>query len=100
MTQITITGLRELRRSGLSYREISERTGISVFKVRQATHDCIVLGDPIVAELAASGLTDVEVATRAGINPRTLAGWRKGRKPTPFLVECVREALTKNTPGY
>ena len=100
MTQDTMSGLRELRRSGLSYREISDRTGVSVFRVRQATHDCTVASDPIVAELVASGLTDIEVATRAGINPRTLSGWRQGRKPTPFLVECVREALTKNTPGY
>lgn len=42
-----------------------------------------------------SGVSDPELAARVGIDPRTIRNWRAGRHVgQPFLLECVREALT------
>lgn len=54
----------------------------------------------LIDQISLSGLTDKAVAELAGINRKTIQGWREGRKPTPFFMECVREVLKKNTPGY
>ncbi len=42
-----------------------------------------------------SSLTDAEITERVGMARTNLNGWRSGRHVgTPFLLECVREALT------
>lgn len=51
----------------------------------------------VVEAIAGSKLYDVEIADRAGITLNTLRAWRNGTHTgRKFLLECVREALTRS----
>lgn len=51
----------------------------------------------VVEAIAGSKLYDVEIADRAGITLNTLRAWRSGtHKGQSFLLECVREAITRS----
>lgn len=55
----------------------------------------------VVALMVASGKDLLEISAGSGVSERTLGNWRGGRhKGQTFLLQCVREYLTKNTPGY
>jgi len=102
--------LKWLHDRGYSIKRLSERSGLTynVVYSRIRRNGLVLARDnsrarpeviDVLTMLDASGLTDKEVQIRAGLGERTIEGWRQGRKPTPFLVECVREAI-KNSPGY
>lgn len=90
-----------VKRTGLDYAVIQSRmtrgAGIRPPAINNATDRATRV---LLDDITASGMPDTVLARKAGVGARTIQGWRRGRTATPFLVECVREALTKNTPGY
>ncbi len=90
-----------VKRTGLDYAIISSRmtrrASIRPPAINNATDRAT---RALLDDITASGIPDMVLARTAGVGARTIPGWRRGRTATPFLLECVREALTKNTPGY
>lgn len=51
----------------------------------------------VLALIAESGMTDIEVADRAGIGVRTISTWRSGVCPGKVIfLEWVREAINRS----
>lgn len=86
------------RTLGIDQSSLRRRGFKSVPPKRRADHH-----DPftrkVLEAIRDSHMTDTEIEDAAGIGFRTIYGWRRGHKGHRFLLECVLEALEKNTPG-
>ena len=83
--------------------------GVSEYRLRKAGYTSPrpkrnLSTDPLthatLEAIDASGLSDARICEAVGLGINTIRGWRRGSKGHKFLLECVTEYLTKNTPGY